>query len=111
MTPNVPREKPYQVHTMKVLRVYVLSSSMANEHGFCKHCGADFDGGDIIEEFVRQDNTLEEATKIATECYGYGPGHTKWGRQIGIYNIYLDRTVDTQCPDCKGMQSCTKESS
>ncbi len=77
---------------------------MANEHGYCLWCGADFDGGDIIEEFVRQGNTLEEATKIAKESYGYQPGHTKWGRQIGIYCMERDRTVNRQCPDCKEIQ-------
>jgi hypothetical protein len=27
---------------------------------------------------------------------------THWKREIGIYDINLDRTVKYQCPDCKG---------
>lgn len=72
----------------------------ANENGFCKHCGADFDGGDIKQTFIAQGKTDEEAAEIASHYSG-----TKWGRQIGIYDLSEDRTVNTQCPDCKEMQS------
>lgn len=77
---------------------------MPNENGFCKHCGADFDGGDMRQEFIKNQGKSEaEADEIAAH-YGYGPGRTQWGRQIGIYDMHKDRTVATQCPDCKEFQ-------
>jgi len=80
-----------------------LRSTMSNENGFCKHCGADFDGGNILDVFIKRGKTVSELEEIA-EMYGYGPGRTQWGRQIGIYCMERDRTVNTQCPDCKEIQ-------
>lgn len=72
-----------------------------NEHGYCPHCKADLDGGDIKQTFVEQGQSEEEAGATA-EQYGYGPGRTKWGRAIGIYDIGRDRTTQWECRDCKG---------
>lgn len=69
-----------------------------NEHGYCPKCNANFDGGDIVETFIAQGKTREEAEKIA-ENYGYRPGRTQWGRQIGIEKDN-DRIEAWKCPDC-----------
>lgn len=57
----------------------------SNEHGYCPHCGANWDGKDIPED-------IREHYK-----------GTKWGRQIGVdggrLGIY-DGIVALQCPDC-----------
>lgn len=76
---------------------------MGNENGYCKYCGADFDGGDIREYFLTQGKTPNEADDIAAQ-YGYGPGRTQFGRQIGIYDLSLDRNVNVKCPDCGELQ-------
>ena len=72
---------------------------MANQHGYCPKCKCDLDGGDIVETFIAKGNTPERAMEIA-ENYAYRPGHTQWGRQIGLYDSYADRTTHWQCPDC-----------
>lgn len=69
------------------------------EHGFCPSCVTDLDGGDILQTFIAKGKTPEEASKIA-DLYGYRPGHTQWGRQIAIYSILQDRTIQWMCPDC-----------
>lgn len=68
-----------------------------NEHGYCPHCNADLDGGDIYQTFLDQGRTPEEAKEVASHYCG-----TKWGREIGIYCIDRDRTVEYRCPDCGG---------
>lgn len=75
-------------------------SKAPNENGFCPHCKADLDGGDVLETFIQQGKTPEEAARIASN-YGYKPGHTQWGRQIGI-EYDNDCIEEWQCPDCKG---------
>lgn len=74
-----------------------------SEHGLCKKCGVDFDGGDIVQTFLAQGKSPEEAAKIA-DLYGYGPGRTQWGRQIYITDFHLDRNVQVVCPDCNAEQ-------
>ena len=59
---------------------------MKNEHGYCPHCGANWDGADIPKE--------------SQQYYG---GSTKFGRQIGIDGGYMgiyDGVVAWECPDC-----------
>ena len=72
-----------------------------NENGYCPHCKADLDGGDIVQTFIEQGNSPEKAKEMAAN-YGYGPGRTQWGRQIGQYSRELDRDIGQTCPDCKG---------
>lgn len=56
-----------------------------NEHGYCPHCNADLDGGDIPED-------------IAHHYSG-----KKWGRALGIeVRGAYDGILIWQCPDCKG---------
>ncbi len=73
-----------------------------NEHGYCKHCGLDFDGGDIVQEFIKLGQTPEQARETASH-YGYGPGRTQWDRRIGVEE-YGDRINYRICPECKGRQ-------
>lgn len=71
-----------------------------NENGFCPHCGANLDGGDILETFIAQGKTPEKAAEIAAN-YGYRSGHSQWGRQIGL-EFDNDCIEYWQCPDCNG---------
>ncbi len=52
---------------------------------------------------LAQGKTAVEAAEIASH-YGYELGHTQWGRQIGINDPDLDRTVQVVCPDCGAEQ-------
>lgn len=73
----------------------------------CPACGSSWDGGSILETFIRQrdkeydvwknmtDEQIEEYVKMH-----YSPPY-RWGRQIGITDLYTDRTEEAACPDCK----------
>ncbi len=54
-----------------------------DEHGKCKKCGADWDGGPIPE------NIREH----------YSPPY-RWSRRIYIVDRDRDRGVAWKCPDC-----------
>lgn len=71
------------------------------EHGYCPLCKANLDGGSIYQHFINNGYTHEKALEIAGN---YGATETKgqWGREIGIYDMDLDRTVAYRCPDCGG---------
>ncbi len=56
-----------------------------NEPLNCPHCGVSLLG-----------NPIPEADR---EHYGAA---THWKREIGIYDMDLDRTVKYRCPDCSG---------
>lgn len=57
-----------------------------NEHGYCPHCGADWDGEDIPKE--------------SQEFYS----GSKWGRQISIEDpFFYDGVIGQKCPDCGEM--------
>ena len=71
-----------------------------NEHGYCPNCKADLDGGSIWEYFYKLTGSEEKADRTA-EAYGATREKGKWGREIGIYDTELDRTVAFECPDCK----------
>ena len=93
-----------------------------NDHGNCPNCGTDLNGGSIWETFYQRFQTEgywkdekgnytddprildpEEAQKAAdevSESYGATKTHGKWGRAIGIYDMYKDRTARWKCPDC-----------
>lgn len=87
-----------------------------NDHGSCPHCGADLNGGSIWEYFYKalqetgyyhdaspipSDEAEKEADRIAAN-YGATRTEGQWGRQIGIYDMERDRTVEWECPDCHG---------
>lgn len=73
---------------------------MSNEHGYCPHCKANLDGGDIVETFINKGYSPEKARETA-KLYGYSKGRTQWGREIGI-EYDRDCIEEYQCPDCKG---------
>lgn len=50
----------------------------------CPHCHTNLVGDEIPEDDKRF----------------FGTSHFK--REIGIYDVNLDRTVEYECPDCKG---------
>lgn len=74
---------------------------MINDHGKCPHCNTDLNGGFIWATFFEKYGSEEEADRVS-EMYGASKGSGKWGRQIGIYDLYKDRTVSWRCPDCGG---------
>lgn len=75
----------------------------------CPKCGADWDGGSILETFIKQreegvsvwqgktDEQIEEYTKEF-----YTPPY-RWGRCLAIYSQDTDRTEGWQCPDCEAI--------
>lgn len=77
---------------------------MGNKNGYCPHCKADMDGDLVINYPLSKGETYEEALKYAKSYEGweqYGV-ENRWGRQILIYDVRLDRTVRQRCPDCQG---------
>lgn len=70
-----------------------------SDHGNCPNCGVDLNGGSIWEHFFKEKGNAEEADRIA-EMYGATREKGQWGREIGIYNMETDRTVQWKCPDC-----------
>jgi predicted RNA-binding Zn-ribbon protein involved in translation (DUF1610 family) len=71
-----------------------------SEHGHCPNCGVDLDGGSIWQTFFDRYQSEAEADRAA-EMYGATREKGQWGREIGIYDMNLDRTVMWQCPDCE----------
>lgn len=80
----------------------------------CPKCGVSWDGGSILESFIKQredgvsywkgksDEEIESRMKES-----YSPPY-RWGRAIGIelpYNHpnHFDGTSYWQCPDCKAI--------
>jgi len=73
----------------------------------CPKCGSDWDGGSILETFIKQredgikcwqgksDEQIEKEMKES-----YSPPY-RWGREIGIELAYdYDGVSYWQCPDC-----------
>ena len=72
----------------------------------CPECGSDWDGGSIIETFIKQrdegskywgemtDEQIEEQVKTL-----YRPPY-RWGREIGIETPDYDGISYWKCPDC-----------
>lgn len=70
-----------------------------DNHGNCPSCGVSFNGGSIWETGLKMHGTEEAADEYAA-AYGATRTTGQWGRQIGIYDMEKDRTVQYQCPDC-----------
>lgn len=66
----------------------------------CPNCNANLEGGLIYETFFEKHGDEHKALEIA-EMYGATKTEGHWGREIGIYDLYKDRTVAYECPDCK----------
>lgn len=73
-----------------------------SEHGHCPHCGLNFDGGNIIDTFIKMGRTKEEAEEVASH-YGYGPGRTQWDKRLNVilYDEQYNKTKYWECPECK----------
>jgi hypothetical protein len=73
-----------------------------NQHGHCPDCNANLDGELVIAYPLNQGKTLEEAIEYASNYAGYTENglNSRFGRQIGIYDINRDRTTKWKCPDC-----------
>ena len=69
------------------------------DHGFCPNCGSDMNGGSIWEHFYKETGDEAEADRLAA-LYGATRLEGQWGRQIGVYDVYNDRTAAWKCPDC-----------
>lgn len=83
-----------------------------NEERKCPKCKSDWDGGSILETFIKQreegilfwqGKSDEEIEKQMKESYS--PPY-RWGREIGIELLYddpnhYDGISYLQCPDCK----------
>ena len=72
----------------------------------CPKCGADWDGGSILETFIKQRDAGAEYRKGQTDEQSeegmkqvYAPPY-RWGRQIGIETPGYDGISYWQCPDC-----------
>lgn len=69
----------------------------------CPHCGTNLLGEKIIDVFLAQGKSHDQALEWASHYQGfeeYGI-ENRFGREIGIYDIEKDRTVYYICPDCK----------
>ena len=77
----------------------------------CPKCGSDWDGGSILETFIKQrdegtfwkDMSDQEIEEDMKQCYS--PPY-RWGREIGIelpfdHPEHYDGISYWQCPDCK----------
>jgi hypothetical protein len=76
-----------------------------NINGYCPHCKADLDGELVIESFMKSGKTREEAIELAGHYSGWQEYKelNRWGRQVGISDIFLDRVTHYKCPDCGGL--------
>lgn len=72
---------------------------MKNEHGYCPSCNMDFDDDLIFDTFFEKYGNRKKALEVA-EMYGATESKGRWGKQIGIYSMEKDRTVQFKCPEC-----------
>lgn len=72
-----------------------------NIHGYCPNCGVCLDGGLVLDSYLLTSNP-----SAAVEYCGFHAGYgeyglaNRWGRQIGIYSLEKDMTLEYECPDC-----------
>jgi hypothetical protein len=57
----------------------------------CPECNTDLTGPGIYDTFIEQGDSEEEATET----------EGTFDRQIGVYDLSKDMTVEWMCPDCK----------
>ena len=65
----------------------------------CPSCNTNLEGELIYETFLKRYKDKEKALKTA-EMYGATETTGRWGHEISIYDIALDRTVRWRCPHC-----------
>ena len=67
----------------------------------CPHCDVDLKGTSIYGTYIEMGDSEEEALRKA-EMFGATKTEGTFDRQIGIYSLETDRTVEWMCPDCGG---------
>ena len=65
----------------------------------CPNCKVSLEGGLIYDTFIEQGEDEATALRYAG-MYGATKTTGRWGRAIGLYDMYEDRTTGWQCPDC-----------
>jgi len=65
----------------------------------CPKCKSNLDGELIFDTFMKKYGNEQKALETAS-MYGATKTEGRWGRQIGIYDMELDRTTEWRCPDC-----------
>ena len=65
----------------------------------CPNCKNNLDGVLIYDTFLEKYGDEDKALETA-KLYGATKTEGRWGRQIGIYDMELDRTIKWKCPDC-----------
>lgn len=84
------------------------------EERLCKKCGSNWDGGSILEEFLKQRDNAKEGgyrfgwtdQQVEDSMKEYYSPPYRWGREIGIQLLFdhpdhYDGVSYWQCPDCK----------
>lgn len=68
----------------------------------CPHCKSNLNGDRIIDTFIEQGKSKEEALLLAQNYEGWEElgEENRWGREIGENNIRGPITY--RCPDCMG---------
>jgi hypothetical protein len=69
----------------------------------CRHCNFNLDGELILDFFIKQGKSKEEALETAKLYQGWEEfgEQNRWKLEIGIYDINLDRTTHSICPNCR----------
>lgn len=73
-----------------------------NINGFCPQCNADFDGDLIVDTFLKQGNSKEEALSSAQHFTGWDEHKelNRWSKKISIYNHIKDKAMSYRCIFC-----------
>lgn len=78
-----------------------------NQHGYCPHCGADFDGEKILDTFKNKGYTDDTALAMASNYAGfkeYGVDN-KWDNRIYVTDYSEDYSRKLKYYKCS---SCDK---
>ncbi len=73
----------------------------SNQHGYCKHCGANFDGNYVLEEMLYRSSNFEEALYWTKHYEGYDEFgiENKFGAYFILYHRgFLDSNI--KCLEC-----------
>jgi hypothetical protein len=65
----------------------------------CPKCNINLEGELIYKTFLKKYKDKKKALKIA-KMYGATSTKGRWGREIGISDMMLDKIIAWRCPDC-----------
>jgi len=73
-----------------------------NINGYCPSCNANFDGDLVIDTFIKQGKSAEDAISWAKDYAGWTKHGilNRWSRRISLSSIREDRIIGHRCPDC-----------